>query len=89
MSGAQHADALSLVGERWKTMFPVKGEGVDLISPDNPVFVRGLGIKTSVYIYFAGNSDASDLLIVPLSRMHEAEAMLDEIATRRTPRSAW
>lgn len=73
---------LALVRERWEPMFPVKDERAQLITWDPPYFVRGLGLVASFHLFDASTYQGpfAELIVVPLARLREAAAALDDLA---------
>lgn len=73
--------ALSLVRNRWATLFPLEDGGAQLAAWEPPYLVQSLGIVARLNLFdqktYRGPS--ADLLVVPGARMHEHAAALDEL----------
>ncbi len=84
MTTSDAAIALDLVRERWKKMLPVETTKARLASWEPPYFVRGLGIVANFHLYDAETfqGPSGDLVVVPIARMDEASAVVDELQTR-------
>ncbi|MDI3288161.1 ADP-ribosylation family protein [Polyangium sp. 15x6] len=82
--------ALALARERWRTLFPVKDERAELTSWYPPYFVRNIGLVASMHISETGSfgGPSADFVVVPLARMHEPRAALDELAATLTALAA-
>lgn len=74
--------ALALVNERLLAMLPVKDERAELLFFDPAYFVRGLGVVAhfSLFDVKTYRGPSGELVVVPLARLHEPGAALDELA---------
>ncbi|WP_437792986.1 ADP-ribosylation family protein [Sorangium sp. So ce693] len=82
MSNPEIEAALALARERWEKMFPVEDERAKLASWDPPHFVPGLGLVAAFSLFEArtNRGPSGELIVVPLARMGEPAAALDELA---------
>ncbi|MCB9568356.1 MAG: DUF2228 domain-containing protein [Myxococcales bacterium] len=75
-------DALNLAAERWRSLFPIEGEGATLASWDPPFYLRGEGLVASMSLYDQETyrGPQAELVVVPEERLGDAAAALDELA---------